>query len=138
MKFKSILIAACAALLAGCATAPTTTQLALISAASMDGTFAVLQSNPQDAPTFDAAYTALNTLGTSDNLLSYSTIEAVLTDTGQTNAAVKLAVANVIPLADAYIGTNTTTVAVQSAAVKSVLVAVAGGIKSGEQLANVK
>lgn len=136
MKFNKwyLALAVVGSILVGCASAPTPTQTALITALTMDGTVAVLQNYPNDEPLFDEASAALTIIGTSTNLLSYQTIDAVLQDTGQTNAAVKLAFANVIPLANAYIGTNSPNIAVQSASVKTVCLLIAGGIKNGESL----
>ena len=126
-------------LIVGCSTTPpTATQTALISALAMDGTYAILSKSPNDAPQFDEAVAALTLLGSSTNLLSYQTVETVLAVTGQTNTVIQLAVANVRPIADAYIGTNSPNIAVQSATVKQVCLLVAGGITQGETIAGVK
>ena len=90
MKFKSILIAACAALLAGCATAPTTTTTTplaivadpqVIQAVVAMGTAGYAAHNPSSLPDAQLILDVLNQYTTGQPVTS-SEIEAALTAAG--------------------------------------------------------
>lgn len=133
-------VAICVAFaLVGCSTTPTQQQVqteqVLITSAAELGTQIDLSKNPKDAPYFVVAEQVLNTISTSTNQVTVSSVEAALAASGNTNVdpLVTAAIVNGLNIADAFIQNSGTNGIVQSAALKSASGWIATGISEGLQ-----